>query len=140
MEGGNGRLLLEMTNPPFFCTMRSISSRVVRVLQPLRISPRRWEYILRMFGLVSAADRPRSGWPGHYFVTEAKHQMSPLMRGLSGDQFNFVGVISGEFNSAAHRPPMGINIAGSALSVFPSTSREMLFVILPGTNLKKRAP
>lgn len=27
VEGGNGTLLLEMTNAPFFCTMRSISSR-----------------------------------------------------------------------------------------------------------------
>lgn len=68
----------------------------VRMLQPLRISPRRWEYIERLFGLVSAADRSRSSRPGHYFVTQFKHQMNPLSHGLSGGLCNFVDVITAE--------------------------------------------
>jgi hypothetical protein len=59
VEGGNGTLLLEMTNAPLFGTMRFIPSHlgVVPERQTLRITPRRWDCIVRTYGLVFAADR-----------------------------------------------------------------------------------
>lgn len=65
---------------------------------------------MRLFGLVSAADRSRSSWPGHYFVTQFKHQMNPLSRELSGDLCNFFAISSvwSLLNRpGVHRPPNG---------------------------------